>query len=128
MLVRDAMSTVVLTIGPQHTLREAASRMTDRRVGAAVVMDSDSDGVGILTERDILRALADGQDPDEEIAASHLTSDIVFASPDWTLHAAATAMLHGGFRHLIVLDAAEVTGILSVRDIVRMWASSFEDV
>jgi CBS domain-containing protein len=101
--------------------------MVERRVGAAVVIDTDSEGIGILTERDILTALADGQDPDIEIAATHLTSDIVFASPDWTLHAAATAMLHGGFRHLIVLDAAEVTGILSVRDVVRMWAASFED-
>ncbi|MEN3359607.1 MAG: hypothetical protein V7637_3589 [Mycobacteriales bacterium] len=124
MRVRDAMSTVVLTIGPEHTLREAARQMAARRVGAVAVLDPDSHGIGILTERDILRALGTGQDPDAERAGAHLTSDLVFATPDWTLDEAAEAMVRGGFRHLIVLEAGEVTGIVSVRDIVRVWSTA----
>ncbi|MBO1336075.1 cyclic nucleotide-binding/CBS domain-containing protein [Streptomyces sp. VRA16 Mangrove soil] len=122
MLVRDAMSTMVLTIGPSHTLRQAARLMSSRRVGAAVVLDPDGCGIGILTERDILNSLGLGQNPDLEAAASHTTTDVVFAAPSWTLEDAADAMTHGGFRHLIVLDGIEAIGIVSVRDIIRCWA------
>ena len=121
MRVRDGMSKVVLTVGPQHTLREAAHLMADRRVGAAVVLDPDSSGLGILTERDVLDSVGRGQDPDSERVADHLTSDIVFASPDWSLEEAAVAMVRGGFRHLVVTDGAEVAGLLSMRDVVRCW-------
>ncbi|MGB8946677.1 CBS domain-containing protein [Streptomyces sp. NBC_01283] len=124
MLVRDAMSTVVLTIGPAHTLRQAARLMSARRVGAAVVLDSDTCGLGILTERDVLISLGLGQNPDTETAGTHTTTDVVFATPSWTLEDAADAMSHGGFRHLIVLDGNEPTGIVSVRDIIRCWAPS----
>lgn len=122
MLVRDAMSTVVLTIGPAHTLRQAARLMAARHVGAAVVLDTDADGVGILTERDILTSVGMGQDPDLETAGTHTTTDVVFAAPSWTLEEAAAAMAHGGFRHLIVLDGDGPVGIVSVRDIIRCWA------
>ncbi|MFI9581453.1 cyclic nucleotide-binding/CBS domain-containing protein [Streptomyces sp. NPDC052236] len=122
MLVRDAMSTVVLTIGPAHTLRQAARLMAARHVGAAVVLDTDADGVGILTERDILTSVGMGQDPDLETAGTHTTTDVVFAAPSWTLEEAASAMTHGGFRHLIVLDGDGPVGIVSVRDIIRCWA------
>ena len=122
MLVRDGMTKLVLTIGPAHTLREAARLMSDRRVGAAVVIDPEHSGVGILTERDILDSLGAGQDPDTERAAAHRTSDVVFASPDWTLEEAAGTMVKAGFRHLVVLDGSEVTGLLSMRDIVRCWS------
>jgi len=121
MLVREGMSREVLTIGPGHTLREACRLMAKRHVGAAVVIDPESEGVGILTERDVLEAVGAGQDPDEEIVAAHLTSELVFAAPDWTLEQAAEAMTRGGFRHLIVLEDGDVSGILSVRDIVRSW-------
>jgi CBS domain-containing protein len=121
MQVRDGMSTVVLTVGPGHTLRQAAAAMAQRRVGAAVVVDPESSGIGILTERDILIALGGGQDTDSELVADHLTSDLVFAAPDWSLEQAAAAMVRGGFRHLVVIDGGEASGILSVRDIVRCW-------
>ncbi len=121
MLVRDAMSKVVLSIGPTHTLRQAAGLMAKRRVGSAVVLDPDRSGVGILTERDVLEAIGIGQDPDAELAAGHLTSELVFAAPTWSLEQAAEAMTRGGFRHLIVVDGEEVVGIISVRDIVRHW-------
>lgn len=124
MLVRDAMSTMVLTIGPAHTLRQAARLMSTRRVGAAVVLDADNSGLGILTERDVLISLGLGQNPDTETAGTHTTTDVVFAAPSWTLEEAAEAMTHGGFRHLIVMDGNEPTGIVSVRDIIRCWAPS----
>ncbi|MGW7818373.1 CBS domain-containing protein [Streptomyces puniciscabiei] len=126
MLVRDAMSTVILTVGPAHTLRQAAALMSARRVGAAVVLDPDAGGIGILTERDILNSVGLGQNPDTERTHAHTTTDVVFAAPTWTLEEAAGAMAHGGFRHLIVLDRGEVAGIVSVRDIIRCWAPARE--
>ena len=122
MQVRDGMSTVVLTVGPGHTLRAVARLMAERRVGAAVVMDPDQAGPGIITERDLLTSLGQGEDPDTEVVGDHLTSDVVFAAPDWPLEDAASAMVRGGFRHLIVNDDGSVAGVLSVRDIVRCWS------
>jgi CBS domain-containing protein len=121
MKVREGMSSAVLTVGPGHTLRQAASLMAQRRVGAAVVMDPESEGPGILTERDVLISIGRGEDPDAEKVADHLTSNLVFASPDWSLEAAAAAMVRGGFRHLVVVDGGEMVGVLSMRDIVRCW-------
>ncbi|NLU67245.1 CBS domain-containing protein [Streptomyces sp. HNM0574] len=125
-LVHDAMSRVVLTIGPAHTLRQAAELMSTRRVGAAVVLDPDTCGLGILTERDILNSLGAAQDPDRETAQSHTTTAVVFAAPSWTLTEAAATMTRGGFRHLIVLDEREPVGVVSVRDIVRCWTTREE--
>jgi CBS domain-containing protein len=121
MQVREGMSKVVLTVGPGHTLRQAAALMKQRGVGAAVVMDPESEGPGIITERDLLTSIGDGQDPDEERVSDHLTSDTVFAAPDWSLEQAAVAMIRGGFRHLVVIDGGETVGVISVRDIVRCW-------
>jgi CBS domain-containing protein len=126
--VRDGMTRLVLTIGPAHTLREAAQLMSARRVGAAVVIDDQHAGVGILTERDILDSIGTGQDPDTELVAQHRTVDVVFASPEWTLQQAAETMVRSGFRHLVVVEGQEVTGLLSMRDIVRVWADASEPV
>jgi CBS domain-containing protein len=121
MRVRDGMSATVLTVGPGHTLRAVAHLMSERRVGAAVVNDPDGHGPGIITERDILTSVGAGEDPDRELVAEHLTGDVVYAAPDWSLEEAAAAMVRGGFRHLIVLHGGEIEGILSVRDVVRCW-------
>jgi len=121
MQVRDGMTQTVLTVGPGHNLRAVARLMSERHVGAAVVMDPDGNGPGIITERDLLGSLGAGEDPDHEVVADHLTRDVVFAAPEWSLEEAASAMLRGGFRHLIVLAGAETVGILSVRDVVRCW-------
>jgi CBS domain-containing protein len=121
MKVREGMNEVVLSVGPGHTLREAAAQMTGRRVGAAVVMDPEAPGPGIITERDLMISIGNGQDPDSELVSDHLTSELVYATPDWSLEQAAVAMVKGGFRHLVVIDAGEIAGILSVRDIVRCW-------
>jgi CBS domain-containing protein len=121
MQVREGMTDVVLTIGPQHTVRDAAAAMSERKVGAAVVIDPDLPGPGVITERDILHAIGAGQDPDSELVAQHLTAKLTFASPDWSLEQAAAAMVRGGFRHLVVVDGGQLVGILSMRDIVRCW-------
>jgi CBS domain-containing protein len=121
MHVRQGMSDVVLTIGPGHTLRDAAVAMTRREIGAAVVVDPDAPGPGVITERDILVSLGKGQDPDKELVADHLTTNLTFASPTWSLERAAAAMVRGRFRHLVVVDHGELLGILSMRDIVRCW-------
>jgi CBS domain-containing protein len=121
MHVRDGMSDVVLTIGPSHTLRTASRLMAERHVGAAVVIDPEAAGPGIITERDVLESVAEGQDPDTEYAADHLTANIVAASPAWSLEEAAVAMIRGGFRHLVVVDGGDIVGVVSMRDIVRCW-------
>ena len=121
MQVREGMSEMVLTVGPGHTLSAVARLMSERAVGAAVVMDPEGNGPGIITERDILIAVGDGQDPAVEMVSEHLTRDVVFAAPDWSLEEAAAEMVRGGFRHLIVLDHGDTVGILSVRDVVRCW-------
>jgi CBS domain-containing protein len=123
MQVREGMSSVVLTVNPGHSLRDAAAAMAERRVGAAVVMDPEQPGPGILTERDILLSIGTGQDPDSERVEDHLSADLTFAAPDWSLEAAAEAMVRGGFRHLVVVDGGQMVGILSMRDIVRCWVS-----
>jgi CBS domain-containing protein len=121
MRVRDGMSDVVLTVGPGHTLRQAAQLMAKRGVGAAVVNDPESPGPGIVTERDVLLSIAEGQDPDSERIGDHLTANLVVAEPEWSLEQAAAAMVRGGFRHLVVVERGETAGIISVRDIVRCW-------
>jgi CBS domain-containing protein len=121
MQVHEGMTPTILAVGPGHTLRDAARLMSERQVGAAIVIDPDGPGVGILTERDILMSVGAGEDPDRELVAEHLTRDVVYAAPDWSLEEAAAAMVGGRFRHLIVVEGGETVGILSVRDIVRCW-------
>jgi CBS domain-containing protein len=121
MQVREGMSEVVLTVGPGHSLREAAAVMSRRHVGAAVVVDPEGQGPGVITERDILHSVGAGENPEEERVANHLTSDLTFAAPNWSLEQAAVAMVRGGFRHLIVVERGEIVGMLSMRDIVRCW-------
>src|SRR5215211_7855734 len=111
MQVREGMSSVVLTVGPDHTLRAAARQMTKRGVGAAVVIDPEEPGPGIVTERDLLDSIGAGQSPDTERVRDHLSSHLVFAAPDWSLERAAAEMVRGGFRHLIVIDGGDIAGV-----------------
>ena len=121
MKVRDAMTEQVLTITPARSLREAAHFLTDNNVGAAVIIDPEQPGPGIITERDLVRSLGRGEDPDSECVRDHLTSKATFADGDWSLQEAADAMARGGFRHLVVIDGGDVEGIISMRDIIHVW-------
>jgi CBS domain-containing protein len=119
--VRDAMTEDVLTITPGRTLREAARFMVEHNVGAVVIIDPEQPGPGIVTERDLVRSLGSGEDPDAECVRNHLTSRATFADADWGLDEAADAMAAGGFRHLVVVQDGEVAGIISMRDIIQVW-------
>ncbi len=117
------MSGVVLTLGCGHTLREAAAKMTEREVGAAVVIDEELPGPGVLSERDILVSVGKGQDPDSERVGDHFSDKVISASPDWSLERAAVEMSRRHIRHLVVVEGAELVGVLSMRDIMRVWTS-----
>ncbi len=123
MEVREGMSSVVLTVGPGHTLREAAQRMTEKKVGAAVVIDEELPGPGMVSERDILNSLGRGQDPDSERVGDHMTDTVISAAPDWSLERAAVEMSRRHIRHLVIVDGGELVGVLSMRDIVRVWTT-----
>jgi CBS domain-containing protein len=123
MEVRDGMSEVVLTVGPSHTLREAAAMMVEKGTGAALVNDDERPVPCIVTERDLLNSVGRGEDPDVELVCEHMSEGVVAASPDWSLEHAASEMSTRGIRHLVVFDGGELVGILSIRDIVRCWTS-----
>ena len=123
MEVREGMSSVVLTLGPGHTLREAAQRMTEKGVGAAVVIDEESQGPRVVSERDILNSVGRGEDPDSERVAQHMSDTVISAAPDWSLERAAVEMSRRHIRHLVVVEGGALVGMLSMRDIVRVWTS-----
>jgi CBS domain-containing protein len=115
------MSERVLTITPGRTLRDAARFMVKHNVGAAVIIDPEQPGPGIVTERDLVRSLGSGEDPDREVVKDHLTTTATFADGDWGLEEAADTMARGGFRLLVVVQDGEVQGIISMRDIMQVW-------
>jgi signal-transduction protein with cAMP-binding, CBS, and nucleotidyltransferase domain len=117
------MSGVVLTIGPGHKLREAAQKMTERSVGAALVIDEEAPGPRITRERDILVSIGRGEDPDAELVSDHMTETVITAAPDWSLERAAAEMSKRHIRHLVVVEGGEAVGVLSMRDIMRVWTS-----
>lgn len=120
MRVAEAMTQRVLTVGTRTTVREACRLMGQHKVGAAVVVDDELPGPGIVTERDVLRAVAEGVDVETALVSEVMTFDARTASAAWDLDAAATEMVRRGFRHLVVVDDDGVlAGILSMRDVVR---------
>jgi CBS domain-containing protein len=119
--VQDAMTENVLTLTPGRTLREAAEFMCRNNVGAAVIIDPEQPGPGIITERDLVRALGRGHDPDSDQVKDHLTGAAVYAHGDWDLEEAADTMAARGFRHLVVLRDGDVAGIISMRDLINVW-------
>ena len=119
MNIQDVMDTELLTIAPETTLREAAQRMSGRNVGAALLLDAAiGSDLGIITERDLLNAIAAGDDPDVRRVADSATSNIVTASADASLEQAAEKMIKGGFRHLLVVTSGDAIGIVSMRDLI----------
>jgi signal-transduction protein with cAMP-binding, CBS, and nucleotidyltransferase domain len=124
MQVREGMSEVVLTVGPAHTLREAARMMVAKGTGAALVSDDEMPVPCIVTERDILNSIGRGEDPDAERVAGHMSEGVVTASPEWSLEHAASEMSTRNIRHLVVFDGGGPIGVLSMRDIVRCWTAT----
>lgn len=123
MQVRDGMSEVVLTVGRSHTLREAASMMVEKGTGAALVSDDETPVPCIVTERDVLLSVGAGEDLDVELVADHMSEGVVAAAPEWSLERAAAEMSTRGIRHLVVFEGGDIVGILSIRDIVKVWTS-----
>ena len=122
MQVRNLMHRGVISVQPEQTLREAATVMNEHDVGSAVVM-SDERLAGILTERDVLRAVATGSDPDQARVEDFMTRDVVAAAPNWDVAVAASEMTERHFRHLVVQENARVLGVLSVRDLLPVFLS-----
>lgn len=123
MQVRDGMSEVAVTVGPSHTLREAAAMMVEKKTGSALVSDADLPAPGIVTERDLLVSVGAGEDPDAERVGDHMSERVITAAPDWSLERAAAEMSRRNVRHLVVFEGPDAIGILSMRDIVRCWTS-----
>jgi CBS domain-containing protein len=117
-VARDHMSRNLLTVAPGEPLAEVAQRMVDRDVGAVLVTDGP-DLAGILTERDVLRAVAAGIQ-DDTVVSDWMTRDPETMGPDDTTQQAAVLMIHGGFRHLPLVEGTDVVGMLSIRDLMRI--------
>ncbi len=117
-VVASHMSRDLLTVGPDDGLGEAAKRMVARGVGAVLVMDGERLG-GILTERDLLKAVASGLSDDARVRDWMTRHPETVEASDATEHAAAL-MIHGGFRHLPVMEGGAVAGIISIRDLMRV--------
>jgi len=120
MRVKDAMSPISAIVGPEHTLQQAATRMVQHGTGAAVVLDGSLPGPAVVTERDLLRAVAAGRDPGTAYVEDHMTGEVVTAAPDWPIADAATTMVRHGVRHVLVFEGSDLVGILSMRDVVRI--------
>lgn len=117
-VVSTLMSRDLLAVGPDLGLGDAAKRMVARGVGAVVVLEGER-LVGILTERDVLRAVAAGV-PEGARVADWMTRHPETIEPDDSTEHAAALMIHGGFRHLPVVEGARAVGILSIRDLMRV--------
>lgn len=117
-VARDHMSRDLLTVAPGDQLTAVAQRMVDRDVGAVLVMEGDALS-GILTERDVLRAVAAGIQ-DDTVVSDWMTRDPETMAPDDTTQHAAVLMIHGGFRHMPLVEGDAVVGMLSIRDLMRV--------
>ncbi len=116
-LLRDVAIRHLLTVNPTSSLVRAAKVMDDRGVGAAVVIDNEK-VVGIVTERDILKAIAGDRDLGETKVLDVMTRDVVSGAPGWDILKAVKTMSEGGFRHLLVMEMDDPVGIVSLRDLM----------
>ena len=117
-VARNHMSTELLTVDPSAPVTEVAKRMVAKDVGAVLVFEEGAI-CGILTERDVLRAVADGID-DATLVRDRMTANPETLDADDTMEHAAVLMIHGGFRHLPVVEQGVVVGVLSIRDLMRV--------
>ena len=117
-MLADLMTRDVIAVAPEDTLGEAAERMAGNDVGSAVVVEHGQ-LIGILTERDVLRAVAGRVHSSEARVREWMTADPVTASEDTTAVEALETMMDNGFRHLPVLEGGRTVGVVSVRDVMR---------
>ena len=116
--VRQHMSRDLLTVEAARSVIEVAQRMVERNVGAVLVVEN-ARLRGIMTERDLMRAVARGL-TDDVTVADCMTADPDTIGPDDPIEHAGVLMIHGGFRHLPVVDGDEIVGVLSIRDLVPL--------
>src|SRR3712207_3103176 len=117
-VVRNHMARDLLSAEPADAMTQVAQRMVERDLGAVLVLDGGR-LVGIMTERDIMRAVARGLHADA-LVGDYMSRDPETIEPDDTTQHAAVLMIHGGFRHLPVVERGNVVGILSIRDLMRV--------
>ena len=120
-LLRDIAVRHLLTVDCKASLRRASKVMTDRGVGCAVVIEKEK-VAGIITERDILHAVAHEKNVDETTVESVMTPDVVSGAPGWDVTKAVKTMTEGGFRHLLVMEMDDPVGIVSLRDLMDTMA------
>jgi CBS domain-containing protein len=116
-LLREIAIRHLLTVDPRSSLRRASKVMTDRGVGCAVVIQNET-VAGIVTERDILHALANDQDVNETTVEQVMTKNVVSGEPGWEIEQAVRVMSEHGFRHLLVMELNDPVGIVSLRDLM----------
>ena len=116
-LISNTMTTRLLTCGPETSLVDASHTMAERRVGAILICEGER-LVGILTERDVLKAFGTGS-LDGTVAA-RMTHDPITVGPQASNGEAASLMIHGGFRHVPVVEGEQLVGIVSIRDLLRL--------
>ena len=127
MHVSDIMTPAAVTDSPDDSIADASSKMRSQQTGSLLVMEGGS-LVGIFTERDVLRAVAEGQDPKSTSLRDVMTKDVVTIEPETTLKDAARIMFDHWFRHLpVATSSGEVVGIISLRDLLTIVAESLEE-
>lgn len=126
MHVADIMTKASVTESPSDSLRSAADTMWRQQTGSLVVMDGDA-LVGIVTERDVMKAVARGRDVDATPVSEIMTRDVLTIAPTTSLHEAARHMAVRWIRHLPVLDGGRLVGIVSQRDLVGIFAALASD-
>jgi CBS domain-containing protein len=116
--IAELMTTDVVTVAPEDTLGEAAAKMTEKGIGAVVVSDFGRI-IGILSERDIMRAVADRIHSSEARVREWMTADPITATTETSVEEAGRTMLENGFRHLPVVDGERAIGMISIRDVAQ---------
>ena len=115
------------TVSPDDTLRSAAERMSRARIGSLVVLEDGGRLAGIITERDLVRSMSDGADPDSTPVRSYMSTKLIVARPEDSIVSAAHKMIAHGIRHLPVVDSSgRLVGIVSMRDVLRSLVGEHE--
>jgi CBS domain-containing protein len=120
--VRDVMTQAMVTESPHDSLRSAAERMWRQQTGSLVIT-ADGQLVGIITERDLLRAIAFGADPDKTSVDDAMTAEVFTVPPGLPLQDAAREMATRWIRHLPVVEAGKLLGVVSMRDVTGVFAA-----